>query len=178
MRQPRTASKSVKLQRPDEGRRVQSLLASEDMAADDHSGRILAAIRERNRGKCVPPKIRWRTVPGSRANPLREFVLQSGGSPTAVHHERSDDKDLMTTHHDETTPDTKRFTADEIFRAAVENARGELRRSVNKLAFSGIAGGLTMGLSAWESLPLALCSAGKVGTPFLLIWRIQSALLR
>jgi hypothetical protein len=84
----------------------------------------------------------------------------------------------MTTHHDETTPDTKRFTADEIFRAAVENARGELRRSVNKLAFSGIAGGLTMGLSAWESLPLALCSAGKVGTPFLLIWRIQSALLR
>ena len=54
----------------------------------------------------------------------------------------------MTTHHDENTPDTKRFTADEIFRAAVDNARGELRRSVSKLAFSGIAGGLTMGLSA------------------------------
>lgn len=44
--------------------------------------------------------------------------------------------------------ETKRFTAPEIFRAAVENACGELRRSVSKLAFSGIAGGITMGLTA------------------------------
>lgn len=36
MRQPRTASKPVKLQRPGEGRRVQSLPIDEDMAADNH----------------------------------------------------------------------------------------------------------------------------------------------
>jgi formate/nitrite transporter FocA (FNT family) len=54
----------------------------------------------------------------------------------------------MTSHHDDATPDTKRFTADEIFRAAVDNARGELRRSLSKLAFSAVAGGITMGLSA------------------------------
>ncbi|HTU42463.1 MAG TPA: formate/nitrite transporter family protein [Candidatus Aquilonibacter sp.] len=34
-----------------------------------------------------------------------------------------------------------------MFQAAVENARDELRRSNQKLAFSGIAGGLTMGLT-------------------------------
>jgi formate/nitrite transporter FocA (FNT family) len=50
----------------------------------------------------------------------------------------------MASNHD----DTKRFTADEIFRAAVDNARAELGRSVSKLAFSGLAGGITMGLSA------------------------------
>ncbi len=49
--------------------------------------------------------------------------------------------------HEETQPDTRRLTAAEIFRAAVENARDELRRSNQKLAFSGIAGGLTMGLT-------------------------------
>ncbi len=40
MRQPRTASKPVKLQRPGEGRRVQSLPIDEDMAADNHQRRI------------------------------------------------------------------------------------------------------------------------------------------
>jgi formate-nitrite transporter family protein len=35
----------------------------------------------------------------------------------------------------------------QIFHAAVENAREELRRSNQKLAFSGIAGGMTMGLT-------------------------------
>jgi formate/nitrite transporter FocA (FNT family) len=39
------------------------------------------------------------------------------------------------------------MTADEIFKAAVENARSELRRSSRTLAFSGVAGGLTLGLS-------------------------------
>ena len=43
--------------------------------------------------------------------------------------------------------ETRRFTADEILGAALENARGELRRSLSKLFFSGIAGGITMGLS-------------------------------
>ena len=48
---------------------------------------------------------------------------------------------------DESTPETRRLTADEIFNAAVENARSELRRSSQTLAFSGVAGGLTLGLS-------------------------------
>ncbi|MGB8115296.1 MAG: formate/nitrite transporter family protein, partial [Candidatus Sulfotelmatobacter sp.] len=42
---------------------------------------------------------------------------------------------------------SRRLTAVQIFQAAVENARDELRRSNQKLAFSGIAGGLTMGLT-------------------------------
>lgn len=54
----------------------------------------------------------------------------------------------MTNHHEETAAETRRFTADEILQAALENARGELKRSVSKLAFSGIAGGITMGLSS------------------------------
>jgi len=42
---------------------------------------------------------------------------------------------------------TRRLTAPEIFDAATENARFELRRSSRGLAFSGIAGGITLGLS-------------------------------
>jgi formate-nitrite transporter family protein len=44
-------------------------------------------------------------------------------------------------------PETRRLTANEIFEAAVKNARSELRRSGRKLAFSGVAGGITMGLT-------------------------------
>lgn len=43
--------------------------------------------------------------------------------------------------------ESRRLTAGEIFDAAAENARGELRRSTRALALSGLAGGLTMGLS-------------------------------
>jgi formate/nitrite transporter FocA (FNT family) len=50
-------------------------------------------------------------------------------------------------HQDEATPETRRLTAAEILQAAMENARDELRRSGQKLAFSGVAGGLTMGLT-------------------------------
>jgi formate/nitrite transporter FocA (FNT family) len=50
-------------------------------------------------------------------------------------------------HQDETTPETRRLTAAEILEGAVDNARDELRRSSQKLAFSGVAGGLTMGLT-------------------------------
>ena len=53
----------------------------------------------------------------------------------------------MTTHRDEPSAETRRFTAQEILQATLENARGELRRSIPKLAFSGIAGGITMGLT-------------------------------
>jgi formate/nitrite transporter FocA (FNT family) len=49
---------------------------------------------------------------------------------------------------EDSTPETRRLTAAEIFQAAIENARDELRRSNQKLAFSGVAGGLTMGLTA------------------------------
>lgn len=44
-------------------------------------------------------------------------------------------------------PETRRLTANEIFEAAIKNARSELRRSGRKLAFSGVAGGITMGLT-------------------------------
>lgn len=43
--------------------------------------------------------------------------------------------------------DTSRLTAPQIFDAAKENARGEARRSSRTLAFSGLAGGLVMGLT-------------------------------
>ncbi len=40
-----------------------------------------------------------------------------------------------------------RLTAQEIFEAATKNARDELDRPVKALAFSGLAGGITMGLT-------------------------------
>jgi hypothetical protein len=43
--------------------------------------------------------------------------------------------------------ETRRFTADEILQGALENARNELSRSLVKLGFSGVAGGITMGLT-------------------------------
>jgi formate/nitrite transporter FocA (FNT family) len=49
--------------------------------------------------------------------------------------------------HDETTIETRRMTAPEIFDAAVENAREEVHRSPRTLAFSGLAGGFTLGLT-------------------------------
>jgi len=48
---------------------------------------------------------------------------------------------------DEAVPETRRLTAHEIFRAAVENAREEVKRSPRTLAFSGVAGGMTLGLT-------------------------------
>ena len=42
---------------------------------------------------------------------------------------------------------TVRRTAREIFRGVEKNARDELRRSTHALAFSGLAGGLSMGLT-------------------------------
>lgn len=43
--------------------------------------------------------------------------------------------------------DSERLTAHEIFESAAEHAREELRRPWQALGFSGIAGGLTMGLT-------------------------------
>jgi formate/nitrite transporter FocA (FNT family) len=48
---------------------------------------------------------------------------------------------------EESTPETKRLTAPEIFEAATENARSELNRPSRNLAFSGLAGGITLGLT-------------------------------
>jgi formate-nitrite transporter family protein len=42
---------------------------------------------------------------------------------------------------------TKRRTAQEIFKRVEDNAHSEVRRSTQALAFSGLAGGLTMGLT-------------------------------
>ena len=46
-----------------------------------------------------------------------------------------------------TVEPTQRRTAREIFEAVEDNAHSELRRSGHALAFSGFAGGLTMGLT-------------------------------
>jgi formate/nitrite transporter FocA (FNT family) len=52
-----------------------------------------------------------------------------------------------TSTNEEVALETRRLTAPEIFEAAVKNAREELERSSRKLAFSGLAGGLVMGLT-------------------------------
>jgi formate/nitrite transporter FocA (FNT family) len=49
---------------------------------------------------------------------------------------------------EEAFPETRRLTAPEIFQGVLDNAREELRRSLRKLAFSGVAGGITMGLTS------------------------------
>ncbi len=43
--------------------------------------------------------------------------------------------------------EAQRLTAPQIFHAAVESARAEIKRSPRTLAFSGVAGGVTMGLT-------------------------------
>lgn len=43
--------------------------------------------------------------------------------------------------------ETRRLTAPEIFDAAADHGRSELKRSWRSLAFSGVAGGITIGLS-------------------------------
>ena len=48
----------------------------------------------------------------------------------------------------EQTPETRRLTASEIFDAASDSARAELKRPWRALAISGLAGGMTMGLTA------------------------------
>jgi formate/nitrite transporter FocA (FNT family) len=49
--------------------------------------------------------------------------------------------------HPEENVETHRLTAPEIFHAAVASARTELKRSSRTLFFSGLAGGLTLGLT-------------------------------
>ncbi len=54
----------------------------------------------------------------------------------------------MATHGEASVLETRRYTADEILQGTLENARTELSRSIVKLGFSGVAGGITMGLTA------------------------------
>ncbi len=65
--------------------------------------------------------------------------------------------------HDEPAIETRRYTAHEILQAALDNARGELDRSITKLALAGIAGGVTMGLTGLgvASIRAALGSQGS-----------------
>src|SRR5205823_12862882 len=44
-------------------------------------------------------------------------------------------------------PESRRLTAHDIFESATENARSELKRPLLGLAFSGLAGGITLGLT-------------------------------
>lgn len=50
-------------------------------------------------------------------------------------------------HDEELGNESRRLTAPEIFHNVVEDAREELKRSSTKLAFSGLAGGVTLGLT-------------------------------
>ena len=59
------------------------------------------------------------------------------------------------------TEQTARRTAREIFRGVEKNARDELRRSTHALAFSGLAGGLTMGLTG-IGVAVTMVSVGNV----------------
>ena len=59
--------------------------------------------------------------------------------------------------------DSERLTAHEIFESAVEHAREELRRPWTALAFSGVAGGLTMGLTGLSTgLVTSILNPGTV----------------
>ena len=49
---------------------------------------------------------------------------------------------------EEENVESKRLTAPQIFHAAVESAREEVKRSARTLAFSGLAGGITLGITA------------------------------
>jgi len=53
----------------------------------------------------------------------------------------------VATRGEEHSAETGRLTAPEIFLNVVGDARRELKRSSKKLAFSGLAGGLTLGLA-------------------------------
>jgi formate/nitrite transporter FocA (FNT family) len=61
-----------------------------------------------------------------------------------------------------TSSETIRRTAREIFERVEDNAHDELRRSVHALAFSGLAGGLSMGLTG---LGVAAALAALGATP-------------
>jgi len=60
--------------------------------------------------------------------------------------------------------DTERLTAREIFESASTLARDELERPLMALSFSGIAGGLTMGLTGLSTgLVTWILGTGAVG---------------
>jgi formate/nitrite transporter FocA (FNT family) len=62
----------------------------------------------------------------------------------------------------ETTTDTSRRSAHEIFTAALSSAKEELKRSSVSLMFSGLAGGITMGLTGLSVAVLGgALSSGK-----------------
>src|ERR1700761_9752002 len=66
-------------------------------------------------------------------------------------------------------PESSRLTANEIFEQVESNAHDEVRRSPHALAFSGLAGGITMGLTglAVATAQAALPSSSKDFVPYL-----------
>jgi formate/nitrite transporter FocA (FNT family) len=66
-------------------------------------------------------------------------------------------------------PDTSRLTANEIFEQVESNAHDEVRRTPHALAFSGLAGGITMGLTglAVATAQAALPPSSKEFIPYL-----------
>lgn len=72
---------------------------------------------------------------------------------------------------EETAVETQRLTAHEIFDAALDNARSELRRSWRSLAVSGFAGGITLGLTG-IGVASVLAALGEGGWQHLLAYCI------
>jgi formate/nitrite transporter FocA (FNT family) len=92
----------------------------------------------------VPRRRSSRHIPERALSRIHSFAYSSSRIQFAGNNNLPTTKAV---HHDDASPETRRLTAAEIFQATVENARDELRRSSQKLAFSGVAGGLTMGLT-------------------------------
>lgn len=67
---------------------------------------------------------------------MRRFSINPGWTPH-----------IKAPMHDHSQAADRRLTASEIFEAAIDNARQELKRSIRTLAFSGIEGGIAMGLT-------------------------------
>ena len=66
-----------------------------------------------------------------------------------------------------TSEQSLRRSAHEIFEYVEDNAHAELRRSTHGLAFSGLAGGFTMGLSGLGVAVAAVALAGVPGSNFI-----------
>src|SRR5256885_12654140 len=73
--------------------------------------------------------------------------------------------------NEQSSPESRRLTAHEIFESATENARSELKRPLLGLAFSGLAGGITLGLTGM-AVASVRATLGDGGWPQLVAYLI------
>jgi formate-nitrite transporter family protein len=72
---------------------------------------------------------------------------------------------------EQSSAESRRLTAHEIFESATENARSELKRPLLGLAFSGLAGGITLGLTGM-AVASVRATLGDGGWPQLVAYLI------